>query len=203
MPKSHAAPYAPEFRRQMVELVRIQAERRRSCHASSSQRRKRSGIGLRQAERDAAAAMMGFRRRSGLSWPVCAVRTASCVRSARSWQKRRPGSHGRPARSRPGLPVHERAPGRIPDRDDGTRARRVQGGLLCVATSSAVRSCCRRQGADEADQDHPRDVARDLRRPACACRAAGRRAEAWTQAYCPADACSRDRGASADAVARS
>ena len=58
MPKSHP-PYAPEFRRQMVELVRS-GRSRRSCHASSSQRRKRSGIGCAKPNGMLAAVMMGL-----------------------------------------------------------------------------------------------------------------------------------------------
>jgi transposase-like protein len=96
MAKSHP-PYAPEFRHQIVELVRsgrtpeeLSREFEPTAHAIRNW--------VRQAERDAGRRDDGFRRRSGPSWPVCAVRTASCVRSARSWQKRRPGSHEKPAR---------------------------------------------------------------------------------------------------------
>ena len=96
MSRSHP-PYAPEFRRQMVELVR---SGRTPQELSREFEPTAQAIWnwVRQADRDAGAAMMGYRRRSGRSWPVCAVRTASCARSARSWQKRWPGSHGRPAR---------------------------------------------------------------------------------------------------------
>ena len=125
MPKSHA-PYAPEFRRQMVDL----AGRPGNCRASSNQRLRRSRIGCARPSVMPAGAMMGFRRWSEPSWVVCAVRTVSCGRSARSCQKRRPGSRGRPARYRPGLPVHDGAPGRIPDRHHGPRPRGFEVRLL-------------------------------------------------------------------------
>jgi len=85
MPKSHQA-YAPEFRRQLVELVR----------------------------------------------------SGSCASSAISWQRQQPGSHGRPQWSQPGLPIYEHEPGPLPHRHHGTRARRVDRRLLCLAFSAAI-----------------------------------------------------------------
>jgi transposase len=41
---------------------------------------------------------------------------------------------------------HEREPGRLPDCRDGTRARRVQGGLLCLAATATVRPRHGRRG---------------------------------------------------------
>ena len=78
-----------------------------------------------------------------MSWPGCGGRTSNCGWSATSSLERRPGSHARPERCRPGLPVHEREPGRLPGRDNGARARRVEGRLPCLAPPSAVGPCGR------------------------------------------------------------
>jgi len=141
MPKSHP-PYAPEFRRQMVELVRsglTPEELSREFEPTAQA----IWNWVRQAERDAG------RRDDGLPGAERAElarlrrenrqlrQEREILAKAAAWFARETGTIA------PGLQVHERAPGRIPDRDDGTRARRVQGGLLCVAPSSAVRSCCR------------------------------------------------------------
>lgn len=51
--------------------------------------------------------------------------------------KPRPGMHGRPARCRRALLVHEREPGLLSDCHHGARARRVEGRLPCLAPPSA------------------------------------------------------------------
>jgi hypothetical protein len=89
------------------------------------------------------------------SWHGCGVRTSSCGWSAISSPEPLPGSHARPVRSRPGLRVHERAPGGVSGRRDGTRARRVGGWLSCVAAPTGVCSCRRRRRAAKADPDDP------------------------------------------------
>jgi len=58
MPKSHP-PYAPEVRRQMVELVRS-GRTPEELSRELSQRRKRSGIGCAKPNGMLAAVMMGF-----------------------------------------------------------------------------------------------------------------------------------------------
>jgi len=77
-----------------------------------------------------------------------------------------PGSHAKPARSRLGLRVHERAPGGVSGCRDGTLARRVGGWLSCLAAPTGVHSCRRRRGAAEADPDDPCWITRDLWRAA-------------------------------------
>jgi putative transposase len=57
-----------------------------------------------------------------------------------------------------------------------------------VAAPTGVRSCRGRCGAAEADPDDPCWITRDLWRAAGACRAPGRRGEAWAQTHCPANA---------------
>src|SRR6266404_6687256 len=104
------------------------------------------------------------------SWHGCDVRTSSCGWSATSSLELLPGSHARPARSRPGLRVHERAPGGVSGCRDGTRARRVRGWLSCVAAPTGVCSCRRRRRAVEADPDDPCWITRDLWRACCTVR---------------------------------
>ena len=62
------------------------------------------------------------------SWRACAARTSSSALSGRSWQKQRPGSHGRPTRSRPGLRVREGEPGTLSCRHT-CRAPTVRGDM--------------------------------------------------------------------------
>src|SRR5271155_1667226 len=63
-----------------------------------------------------ASALTGRQALSGRNWRAFDVRTIACVRSATSWQRRQPGSRGRARRARTGLPVRERAPGRVSHR---------------------------------------------------------------------------------------
>ena len=89
------APYAPEFRRQMIELVRAgrtpeelakefepSAQAIRNWVAQADRDEGRRADGLTTAEREELST-------------VCGVRTASSSWSARSSQKPRPGSLGR------------------------------------------------------------------------------------------------------------
>ena len=94
MPKSHAA-YAPEFRRQMVELVRS-GRTPEELSVNSSRPRSRSGTGFARLIAMMAAGTMERRAVNVRSWRAGAVRTGSYGRSAISWQRQQPGSHGRP-----------------------------------------------------------------------------------------------------------
>ena len=136
MPKTRP-PYSSEFRRQMVELVRAgrdpadlarefepsaQAIRNWVVQADRQEGRrevKPVADALGTQEREAWRA-----RRHGPDYG------AKCVSSGWSVtfsQNPRPGSPARPARCRPGLPVHEREPGRLPNRYHDARASN-QGG---------------------------------------------------------------------------
>ena len=88
------------------------------------------------------------------------------------------------------LPVHEREPGLLPDCRDGARARRVQGGLLCLAAAPAVGPCRCRRGAAEARPDRPCQFAPDLRGAPRPCRSAG----AWREARSQTDRAADARG---------
>jgi len=94
MPKSHAA-YAPEFRRQMVELVRS-GRTPEELSRDLSRPRNRSGTGFVRPIATMAADRTERRAMSARNWRAWAVRTGSYGRSAISWQRQQPGSHGRP-----------------------------------------------------------------------------------------------------------
>ena len=97
----------------------------------------------------------------------CAGRSArGAPGGATSSLARLPGSQGRPARSRPGLRVYERAPGCLPGCGDGARALRVGIGLSRVATSTTFGARHNRFRAAEANTHDPRQLARDIRRTA-------------------------------------
>ena len=113
MPRYRTA-YPPEFRRQMVDLVRsgrTLEELAREFEPTAQS----ISTWVKQAERDAGKRVDGRQALSGRNWRAFDVRTIACVRSATSWQRRQPGSRGRARRARTGLPVHERASGPGPE----------------------------------------------------------------------------------------
>ena len=138
-------PHASEFRRQMIELVRagrdradlarafeLSAQAIRNWIAWANRREGRQGAGGRW---DLSGAMPAWPQLSMRSWHGFGARGVSPLWSATSYRRPQPGSSGLElrrrsrARYRPDLPVHEREPGLLPDRADGTRARRVEGRL--------------------------------------------------------------------------
>ncbi len=92
--------YPPEFRRQMVELVRSgrnPEELSRDFEPTAQAIRNWAP----QADRDEGRGADGLTTApNARSWAVCGGRTASSGSSARSCQKPRPGSLERPDRSR-------------------------------------------------------------------------------------------------------
>ena len=157
MPKTRPR-YPPEFRRQMIDLVRAGRSPLTTCRGSSSRRRSRSARGWpRPTSRraDGRRQCRVWQRRSG-SWPGCGVR------SAPSSRKPRPGLRERPARCRRALPVHEREPGPLAHRHHGARARRVQGGLPCVGPPAALGSHRCRRGLAETGSGRACDLASDV-----------------------------------------
>ncbi len=107
MPRFRAA-YPPEFRRQMVELVRSgrtpeELSREFEPNAQSIMN------WVRQAGRDAGKRTDGLTPLSAGSCSGSVARTSACARSAISCQRRRPGSRERARQTRTGFPVHERA----------------------------------------------------------------------------------------------
>ena len=102
----------PEFRRQMVDLVRsgrTPEELAREFEPTAQS----ISTWVKQAERDAGKRIDGPTSAERDELGAFDVRTIACVRSVTSWQRRQPGSRGRARRTRTGLPVHERAPGRV------------------------------------------------------------------------------------------
>ena len=185
MPKARV-PYSPEFRRQMVDLVRAgrdpddlarefeptaQSIRNWIVQAEKKEGRREDALpGLSAAERD------------------------ELSRLRRENRKPRPGLPGRPAGCRRALPVHEHEPGLLSDRHHGARARRVQGWLLRVAAATAVQSRGGRCGVTETHSDRARQFAPDLRRTARSRRSAGPRRATWPQTDSAADARGRAAG---------
>lgn len=184
MPRTRP-PYSPEFRCRMVELVRAG----------------RDPVDLAREFKPTAQSICHWvaladhhecrREEKGPDWlspsvmnsPGCVVRTSNCAWSAISSLGRRPGSHARPARSRPGLPVHEREPGHLPDRGDGARARRVGVGVSRLATTAGLGACHGRRRFVEARAHHSCRVARYLRRAPRACGAQGGWRSACSKAH--------------------
>ena len=134
MPKTRL-PYAPEFRRQMIELVRAgrdpddlarefeptsQSIRNWVAQADRCEGRREEKVeATSSAERDE---LIKLRRE---------VRQLKLERDILS--KPRPGLHARPAQCRPDLRVHEHQPGPVSHCRHGARARRLDSGLLRVA----------------------------------------------------------------------
>ena len=130
MPKSHR-PYAPAFRRQMVDLVRsgrTPEELSREFEPTAQA----IWNWVRQADRD------DGRRQDG---PTSAEREELTrlrrenrqLRQERDILAKAAAWFARETAVIPGLPIHEREPGLIRHRHHGTRARRVDRRLRCVA----------------------------------------------------------------------
>ena len=104
---------------------------RKSCHESSSRRRRRSATGSCKASVTRGVAGMGQAPRSERSCVAFAERIVGCAKNEISWQKPRPGLLGGPYRG--GLPVHESESGRVSNRHDGPSARSLPERVLRVA----------------------------------------------------------------------
>ena len=86
----YRAAYPPEFRRQMVELVRAgRSPQDLAEQFEPSAEAIRTWV--KQADHDDGRRHDGPRAWNARIWLACAVRCASFVRSGTSWQKRRPG----------------------------------------------------------------------------------------------------------------
>src|ERR1700734_1090071 len=189
MPRYQTA-YPPEFRRQMVDLVRsgrTPEELAREFEPTAQS----ISTWVKQAGRDAGKRVDGP---SGRNWRPFGVRTIACVRSATSWQRRQPGSRGRARRARTGLPVHQRAPGLVSHSHHGPGPEGFGLGLLRVAEPTNFGSGDRRRRSDASYPHDPRWIAWNLWRAACSRRAEGRWPLCWPEADCSADASGRDRG---------
>ena len=131
--KVYVKPYPKEFREQVVQLVQLgdrsALEVAREFEISVDSVRR----WVQQAERDQG------RRQDGLSSPEreeqvrLRRRPDGCGWSGRSCQKQRPGSLGRPIRSRKSVRICESEPGPVSDRVYVPRAGRLPQRLLRVA----------------------------------------------------------------------
>src|SRR5580700_9203267 len=173
MPRTRP-PYSPEFRRQMVDLVRagrnpddLAREFEPSGHSirawvaqadRNEGRREEAAPGLTAFERDELTRLRRENKQLRLERDI--------LSKAAAWFARV-----------------------LPDCRDGTRARRVQGGLLCLAATAAVRPRHGRRGLVEAHQDRACQFAADLRGSSRSCRSAWAWREAQPQADRPSDAC--------------
>ena len=183
MPRSRPA-YAPEFRCQMVELVRAGRDPENlSREFEPSAQSIRNWVAEIARKVAANPRPMRSLRPSARNWPGCGGRTVSSALRGTYFQKPRPGLPARPARYRPDIPVHEREPGLLSGRRHGTRARRVEGWLLRVAGPTGLGPCRGGCGAVGADPRGARGFPRDLRRAKGSRRPPGRGPAAWPQAH--------------------
>ena len=152
-------PYAAEFRRQMIELVRAgrrpeelakefepSAQAIRNWVTQADRDEGRRADGLTTVEREELSRLRRENRQLG--W------------SGRFYQKPRPGSLGRRRRSRRRVRIRERVPGPLSDRHHVPRLGRLPQRLLCVSGAAGLCAC--REGR-RVDREDPRD-ARGLER---------------------------------------
>ncbi len=205
-------PYSPEFRRQMVDPVRsgrdpadlarafeptAQAIRNWVVQADWQEgRREEKGDGLGTAEREELARLRRENKQLRVGRDILSRAAAWFAREKRPQDAPPERRTAKPSTApcRPGVRVHEREPGHLPDRHHGPCSRRVGGGLLRLAAPFSVCSRLGRRNAVEAASNHPRPLARNPRSAARACRVAGRREEARAQAHRAPDACGRTGG---------
>jgi transposase len=187
MPRYRTA-YPPEFRRQMVDLVRSgrTPEFEPTAQSISTWVRqaerdvgKRTG-GPTSADREELARLRRENHRLRQERDILAKAAAWC-------------SRGRARRTRTGLPVHERAPGPVSHSRNGPRPEGFGLGLLRLAEPTSFGSGDRRCRPDASYPHDPRWIAWNLWRAACSCRAKGRWPLCRPEADCSADASGRDR----------
>jgi len=118
---------------------------------------------LKQANLVSVAGMTGQPPPSAKRLPACAGRSNSCAWDTKSRQKPRPGSHGRPARSRPNLRVRKSAPGKVSDRHHVPRAGSLHQWVLRVAEACTFTAHSPRYDSDRSDPLDPLALARNLR----------------------------------------
>jgi len=180
-------PYTPEFRRQMVELVRAgRSPEELAQEFEPTAQSIRNWVG--QSECDA-----GTRRqragdgRSARNSPSFGVRTASSGSRGISSQKPRPGLLGRRTRSHRRVPVRERESGRLPDRHHVPAAGCLPQRLLCVDEAATVAAYPDRRRAGRGDPCRARGFSWHLWGAAHSCRSCGQRHSRRSQAGRSAD----------------
>src|SRR4029077_13903539 len=180
MGKTRAA-YPPEFRRQMVDLVRAgrspeelarefepTAQSIRNWLAQWDRNAGRGDGGLTTAEREELSRLRRENRQLRLEREILS--------------KGRPGSLGRRTRSHRRVPVRERSPGRLSNRHDVPSAGCLLQRLSCVGEAAAVAALEDRRGADRGDLCGACHLARHLRCATHSRRACGQGPAHWSQA---------------------
>ena len=165
-------PYPPEYRRRIIELARAGRsvnELAREFEPSASAIR----YWLKQAGLDEGLRSDGLTTDERAELNRCAVRTACYAKSARSWQKRLPGSRRRPARCRHGVPIREREPGHLRSCHHVPGPGCLRQRLLCVAPAAAFRTGPGGCGAHHAHSGDPSILPRRLWRAADSSRTNG------------------------------
>src|ERR1051325_1502307 len=116
-------PYAPEFRHQMLALVRAgRTPEELATEFEPTAQSIRNWVA--QSERN----------------DDCGERTANSGSSVRSSQRPRPGSLGRRTRSLRRVPVRERSPGKLPNRHHVQAAGCLLQWLLCMGATAPIAS---------------------------------------------------------------
>ena len=195
-------PYPPEFRRQMVELVRL-GRTPQDLAREFEPNAQSIADWVRQADREAGANKAGGTS-SAEREELSRLRRENhrlrqerdILAKAAAWFATGLSAKG-DQRPRPGLRIHERAPGRIPHPRHGPRAAGLGLRLLCVAQLAGLGPRPGRCRPAAPDPHDPWWFARHLRRAAGACRTAGRGHGDRPQARGTADA----RGRAARCVA--
>jgi transposase len=170
-------PYSPKFRRQIVDLVRAgrdpadlarefeptaQAIRKWVVQADRQEgRREEKTGGLSTAEREELARLRRENKQLRVERDILSRAAAWFAREKRPQDAPPEGRTAKPSTEpcRPGLRVHEREPGHVPDRHHGPCSRRVGGWLLRLAAPFPVCPCHCGRSAAEACADHPRQLA--------------------------------------------
>jgi transposase len=204
--------YAPEFRRQMVELVQAgrspealarefepTAQSIRNWVAQAERDPGGGNGGLTTAEREELNRLRRENRQLRLEREILS-KACPCESGGR-----RPGSLGRRTRSLGRVPVRERSPGRLSDHHDVPAAGRLLQRLSCVGEAAAVAAVGDRRRADRGDPCCACRLARHLRRAAHSRRACGQGHSYRPQAGRPADDAAPDliRGGAGSSPPRS
>ena len=149
MPESHAR-YASEYQRRMVELVR--AGRSPDELAKEFEPTAESICNsVVQAKRDAGRRLDGLTSAERQELTRLRRENRCCAKSARSCQKPRPGSRGRPVRCRHGVRIRERESGHVQDCDDVARAGSLHQRVLRAVPAVIVAARPNRRGTEFAD----------------------------------------------------
>ena len=156
----HRNPYAPEFRAQLVELVKAGRRPFRT----------------------------GWPRPIVKSWRCYDARTVNSSSNETSSQKPRHGSRGRPGRCPTGVHVHEGEPGLLADYHHGAPAGCLPQRLPCVASTSTLEAFAGRYRAAEQDPCATCALTWHLRGTAHPRRAGRARHPRRAQARCAPDA---------------